>query len=70
MIKYHSHKLLHKQTLLFNLSLPNKTHVKVVSDPHELLAGVDLVSVDLLDGLFGIVHQLKELGGPKVQLSI
>ena len=47
-----------------NVAKVGATHVEVVLDPLELLRRVDRVGVDLLDGLLGIVHELKELGGP------
>ena len=40
------------------------TYVKLVSDPHELFGGVDLVGVYFFDGLLSVVHQLEKLVGP------
>ena len=40
------------------------TYIKLVSNPHELFGGVDLVGVNFLDGLLSVVHQLEKLVGP------
>ena len=40
------------------------TYIKLVSDPHELFGGVDLVGVYFFDGLLSVVHQLEKLVGP------
>ena len=46
------------------------TYIEVVSDPHELFGGVDLISVDLINGLLSTVHQLQELGGPLIKETL
>ena len=40
------------------------THLELILYPLELLGGVNLVCVNLLDRLLGAVHQLEELCGP------
>ena len=63
-------KIINNLLSIYNSFLSDNTHVEVVSDSHELFRSVDLVSIDLVNCLLSVVHQLQELSRSLIKESL